>query len=582
MGSFTTEISTRVRKFLAKDKSTQALQISKGATAPMPSSGYDLLNVYGQDALAEYLRLDHDMITRFVDYEEMDDYPEIATALDIFADDATQTESQINRSMWIEAKDRSVQENLDDLFRIRLRADEEGWEIARTVCKYGNDYEELLVGPEGVMGLNYLPPSSMRRIEGPRGELYGFIQDFKGKFGYTPQDWKQLLAQRRGPAMSAENMIPTALEDWEVVHFRLRGKYRRSVYGHSVLEPARWIWKRLALLEDAAMIYRLQRAPERFAFYVDVGDMPPPEALAYLNRVRQQMKKSKFINPTTGKLDMRHNPMSADDDFFFASRNGSDGTRVETVGSPAWQSMEDIQYFQDKMFAAIKIPKAYLGKDEGSVKSVLSQSDVRFARTVLRVQKELKAGYWKMARVHLAAQGLDPFKSEYDIKMTVPSAIFELAQLEVRNARADLANRMREFVSLHWILRNVFAVAEEDIEVILGERQEDSIREALTSAKGEAAAQALVNPQGQGQEPGAPPPPTGQDSVAESKQRIFMRSMQRPITERELFAGDREGEKRAEMKLNQLLKNDVRLAAKLADVSTMLHDIRAIRAKPLR
>lgn len=593
-------IGQKLRSTFAKDKDKKAIELAKGATINVGGAGdqFNLLQTYGMNALSEYLQLDHDMMTRFVDYEEMDDYPEIAAALDIFADDSTQTDTQTNRAIWVESQDRTLQQNLDDLIHRTLRMDEDIWEIGRTVAKYGNDYEELLVTGDGVVGFNFLPPPTVRRIEGARGELHGFIQDFQGKLGFTPDDLKQLLHARANAKPTKERPQNVGLEDWEVVHFRLRGKFRRSVYGHSVLEPARWIYKRLLLLEDAALIYRLQRAPERFAFYIDVGDMPPAEALAYVNRVRQQMKKQKFFNPSTGKLDMRMNPMAQDEDFFIPSRKGTDGTRVETVGAPSWQSMEDIEYFQDKLFAAIKIPKAYLGKEDGTVRAVLSQEDVRFARTVLRLQREIRNGLWKTTRVHLAAQGLDPYKARYDIKMTVPSSIFELAQLEVRNARADLATRMKEFVSLHWILRRVFGISDDEIETLMKEREEDAVREQLNQAKGQSAAEMLMQQAQQaagmgGGEAGSGAPQFdgggGEDqeqqlqSKKASEKALLTDALRRRrntwkgsrITERELFAGgNRESEKRAEDKLAALLKNDKQFAARLNEIGAMLHDVR--------
>lgn len=276
MGFFS-QVANRVRQAWTRDKETVPLQLAKGAAmGGYPQSGYDLLSAYGYDVLGDYLRLEQDLLSRYIDYEEMDDYPEISAAVDIFADDSTQPDTQIHRTVWVTSPDQNVQQTLDDLFNRRLRIDEEIWEIARTLVKYGNDFEELLVTPQGVVGLNFLPPPTVRRIEGPRGELFGFIQDFQGRFGYSPEEFKQIIAKRTssmtGAALpgdrSMQGLDPSlaAMEDWEVVHFRLRGKHRRSIYGFSTLEAARWIWKRLILLEDSALIYRLQRAPERFAF----------------------------------------------------------------------------------------------------------------------------------------------------------------------------------------------------------------------------------------------------------------------------------------------------------------------------
>lgn len=587
----------RVRKFFSSDKESAAREFAKGSTmSSAPSSGYDLLQAYGYDVVSDHLKLEHDLISRFVDYEEMDDYPELMSVIDIFADDATQTDMQINRSMWLSSRDKDLERLGNNLLHRTLRIDDDLWEIARTLVKYGNDYEEILVTENGVRGLNFLPPPTVRRVEGPSGELYGFIQDFKGRTGYSPAELQQIIAARAAGVNSVRDDKVTALEDWEVVHFRLRGKQRRSIYGHSVLEPARWIWKRLMLLEDSALIYRLQRAPERYAFYVDVGDLPPKEAMAFINKVKQQYKKKKFVNPTTGKMDLKWNALAQDEDFFVPSRKGSDATRIEVLGSPSWQAMDDIEYFRDKLFAAVKVPKAYLGQEQGVARAVLSSEDTRFARSILRIQRELRNGMSKVVRVHLAATNQDP-RAEYDIHMTTPSSIFELAQLEVRNAKADLASRMREHVSLHWVLANVFGMGNSEIETIVNQRQEDTIRDLESEGKGQAAAQKAAEGgggDGGGFEPSGPPSPgpapAGEltpgtaegPQAAESirrfdfelaKERMRRNTYQRPLTEEELFRGSGEADKRANDKLARVLENDKMLANRLVEVRDLLKDL---------
>lgn len=513
------------------------------------------------------------------------------SAVDVYADDASQPDTQLQRSVWVSSPDKTLQGVLDDLFYKRLRLDEEIWEITRSLVKYGNNYEEMLVTSDGVVGLNFLPAPTVRRVEGPRGELYGFVQDFKGRFGYSPQEFQKILAQRTEAirmAMQPGGVPPagdlfqrvSALEPWEVAHFRLRGKHRRSVYGYSVLEPARWIWKRLMLLEDAAMIYRLQRAPERYAFYVDVGDLPPGEALAFVNKVRQQHKKKRFVNPSTGKLDLKFEPIAQDDDFWVPVRKGVEGTRIEVLGGPSWQHMDDVQYFQTKMFSALKVPKAYLAQDDNTARAVLSSEDVRFARSVLRVQREVRNGLGKIARTHLAALNIDPYSVEYSIHMTVPSAIFELAQLEVRNARADLAARMREHVSLRWVLENVYQLSNEDIRIIIQERSEDTIREGKAqaeveklSALAQAAAQGATTPPEAGGESANPRDALSGLRLLERRLAALPSKLRGPISEKELLRGDRSAEKRAEGKLDRILRENSQQSKRLREVGALLRDV---------
>jgi hypothetical protein len=463
-------------------------------------------------------------------------------------------------------------------------------------CKYGNDYEELLVNADGVRGINYLPPPTVRRLETPKGDLIGFMQDFKGRFDFTNNDFQRTLSAKFDLSVNTDpmNQPVAAFESWEVVHFRLRGKERRSVYGHSALEAARWIWKRLMLLEDAALVYRLQRAPERFAFYVDVGDLPPQEALAFVNRVRQNFRKKRFVDPGTGKLNLKFDALSQDEDFFVPTRKGVDSTRIETLGAPQWQAMDDIEYFRDKLFSAIKVPKAYLGQESGVARAVLSSEDVRFARTVLRIQRELKNGLRKVARVHLSALGLDPYAVDYDINMTVPSAIFELAQMEVRTAKADLAARMRDFVSLQWILSNVFGLSEDEIVTIKKQRSGESAEDA----ENQATAQNIMTPPPPPMEapPGEAPPeegPYGPPAEARQPNRVVKAlsssrdaARRRGIpthsgfSDRELTEGyNPKDTKRMDAKLDTILKSDRGLELRLREIGGLLRDLNARGAR---
>lgn len=478
----------------------------------------------------------------------------------------------------------------DEVFDIEIDDDSHNFVVDGVVVH--NSYEEILVDENGVRGLNFLPPPTVRRVEGPRGELYGFIQDFKGRTGYSPAELHKIIAQRASGSHSSGRMEHVvALEDWEVVHFRLRNKQRRSIYGNSVLDGSRWIWKRLMLLEDSALVYRLQRAPERYAFYIDTGSLPPKEALAHVNKVRQNFKKKKFINPTTGKMDLKFNSLSPDEDIFIPATKGNDSTRVEVLGSPSWQHMDDIEYFRDKMFSTLKIPKAYLGQDQGVARAVLSSEDTRFARSVQRIQRELRNGFSKIIRIHLAAIGIDPSRAEFQVHMTSPSSIFELAQLEVRNARADLASRMREHVSLPWVLANVFNMGDKEVETIIKQREEDTIRDMGAEGKGQAAA-ARANPEEGGfggsggfdaATPDRPQPedePAGElrpqtqdgpvvpESLSERRRVSSPRSRASKPSPTELDA-----ERRANENFNRLMENDRNLSKRIHEIRGMVREL---------
>jgi len=571
---FISDIAGKIEKFWKFDKEAQNVELARGTTNAVALQGYG--NDYGYSSkLSSLLAIEQDLLSRYADYEEMDDYGELSSALDIYADDATQPDTEINRTIWTTSKDANLQKILNDLHHRRLRLDEEMWEIARSLCKYGNDFEELLVTNEGVVGLNHLAPQSARRVEDCYGALSGFVQVFDGSTGVTTDQFEELL-QARNKAISCEAGYPkmqnaVAFEDWEVAHFRLRSKYRRSAYGMSVLDSSRWIWRRLMMVEDAAILFRLQKSMERYAFYVDVGDQPGPEAIAYVNKIRQQYRKKRFVNNQTGKLELRFDPASPDEDFWIPSRAGRDATRIDVVASPVWQTVDDLNYFYGKLFATLKVPKSYLGQDQEVARATLSSQDVRFARTVLRVQRELKNGVNKIDRVHLAALGIDPAKAEFDNHMTVPSAIFELAQLEVRNARADLATRMADFFPTEWLLQHVFGLSDQETKQVLSTKSAEVVQAAINAGRGEAEAQKLMND--------ALPAEESISQGAEVKARTRRALTAMGPVEKE-NKGSSASEKRAAMKLDEILATDHQLARRLEDIKGLLMDIRSVQGRP--
>lgn len=536
---FPRNIVQRLRHALRGDKGKQAsTQLARGTRLAVPDS-YNMLSTFGYDALSDWLKVEYDLMARYVDYEEMDEYPEVASSLDIYADDATQPDTVKGKSLWVDSKDVVIKQRLTELFDHQLRLDEDLWEIARTLVKYGNDFEELIITPEqGVVGMNFLPPPTIRRVEGVKGELLGFLQDLRAQFTMTPDDFKQMLVDRDNvaPGTEHENLASVPFDDFEVVHFRMRGKYRRSIYGFGALESARWIWKRLQLMEDAALIYRLSRAPSRYAFYVDVGTLPPKEAMGHVNRFKNQLKKQKFVDPVSGKLNLKWNPLAYDEDFFIPVRDGKKSAEIDTVTGPSWQHMEDIEYFLRKLYSALKVPKSYLnyGDDEsGKQKGTLSQEDVRFARTVIRIQRELRNGVKKIGRVHLAALGIDAPDNAYDIGMTVPSAIFELAQVEVKNAKLEFAEKIGAYVSQYWIMSKVLGFSDEEIADISRQRAREG--------------QAGVGPGAQG------------GGMSEAK----------------LFAGNPKHERLVEDNFHGLLLQNKQLGRRLLELQALTEEIRS-------
>jgi hypothetical protein len=471
---FADNIASKIRALFVNSPEKQVDKLRRGENFVTPdNSPYSYLD--GYDTLSQSLRLEQTLMQRFADYEEMDDYPEIGSAIDIYADDATIPDSMTGKSVWPTSKDLASRAALENLFYKRLKLDETVYVLARTLTKYGNCYAEIVADESGVLGWSYLPPATMRRVEEKNGVLIGYVQDPTGGFAVSRDQIKKAIESGK---KTIDSVI--VFEPWEIVNWRLQGRDVGSEYGHSVLEPARWIWRRLVMAEDSALVYKLTRSPARFAFYVDVGDLPPAQAIAYVNQVKQQYKKKKLFNTSTKKLEFRMNPLNAQEDFWVPSRNGQDSTRIDVIAGPDYQAVEDLEYFRSKLFSAIKVPASYLGLGGETSRAALSQEDVRFARTVMRIQREIRNGLRRVSRIHLALIGIDPDEIDFEIRMSVPSAIFELAQIELRNAQADNATRLLEFFPRNWVISHVFDFSEEVAQALAQEKEDEARMEQRT------------------------------------------------------------------------------------------------------
>lgn len=292
-----------VGKFFRRQAAGQAAVAARGASgeatmphalpnAPMDAGGMG--SQYLQ--LATMLSVDADLLLRFADMENMDDYVETSVALDVYADCSTIADSVRGQVLWGVSKDKVVRDIINDLLDRRLRIEDDIWAAIRTFTKYGNAYAEVITNEKGVLGLNWLPPPTMRRIVDQRGTLIGFVQDPSGEFGFnltTREDLDRLRSAQGGPAQNGAVFF----QPWEVVHWRLRGKQMRALYGFGVLDSARWVWKRLLMLEDSSLTNKLLKAPARFAFYIDTGEIPPREARAAVDEVRRRYKKKRIMDP---------------------------------------------------------------------------------------------------------------------------------------------------------------------------------------------------------------------------------------------------------------------------------------------
>lgn len=537
-----------IRSVFGREQQKQELSVSGRELAKLAARyggqlpGIDVSGVLSGDLFS----LDKRRLYRYVDYEEMDLYPEISSALDIYSDDSTQTDSTTNKSIWIECNDEKIRKDLDDMFYKRLIIEEKIWPWTRNLCKYGDDFEEIIVSDgEGVIDLSFLPTPTMWKVENDHGDGLGYVQSFSQNFSIDIKKFEELTKKGiDGGAKVNEQSDIAIFDNWRVCHTRLLSKHREAIYGMGVAEPARWIWKRLTLLEDAVMVFKLTRSPSRYAFYVDVTGTSNQQADRAIQDVVNRIKKKKFVDPNTGKLNLKFSPLAFDEDFFLGVRDGKESVRVDSLNGPNYQQIEDVQYFLNKLYAALKIPKAYLGYEENlPSKATLSSEDIRYGRTVLRIQRELRNGLRKIANVHLAARKIDPASVDFEIMMTVPSSISELGQMEIRRARADLANSMQAHVSLYWLLSNVYGMSDDEIQKISQQKKEE---QKMAAAGGGGRFGGFESVAGKG----------------------------RPITEQELMRGNREHEKRIEeIVRSEFEKSNTKIGAQLRETGLLVRDI---------
>ena len=415
------------------------------------SSGY---NAYTRDFALSYQAARMDL---FRDYDTMDMDPILSSALDIYADECL-TYNEIGKMITVHSTNNNVKRILENLFDEVLNVRFNLWSWVRNMTKYGDFYLKLYVTPEyGVYMVEPISAYNVERIENSDPANKRYV-----KFQLRPTDTSQ-----------AE-----MLENYEVAHFRLISDSNFLPYGKSMIEGGRRVWKQLSLMEDAMLISRIMRAPERRIFYTDIGNIPPNEVDAYMQKMMDKMKKVPYIDEQTGEYNLRFNLQNMIEDYYIPVRGGDSGTKIDTLAGMEWTGIDDLEYIKTKMMAALKIPKAFLGYEEGiSGKATLASEDVRFARTIQRIQRIICSELSKIAIVHLYAQGYrDESLVDFELELTNPSTIFEKEKIEIWQDKIGVAIDMVEnkFFSFNWVYKNIFNMSEDDIREVKDEVVEDA------------------------------------------------------------------------------------------------------------
>lgn len=409
-------------------------------------------NLYSQAIYYEPTRL-----ASFYDYESMEYTPEISAALDIYGEESTTT-NEDGYILQIYSESNRIKGILTDLFNNRLDINTNLPMWTRNTCKYGDNFVYLKLDSEkGIMGCQQLPNIEIERLE--RGmkikPSHNSTEDAKSlKFVWKVKDME--------------------MNTWEVAHFRLLGDDRKLPYGTSMLEKARRTWKQLLLSEDAMLVYRTSRAPERRVFKVYVGNMDDKDVEPYIQRIANKFKRDQVVDSKTGNVDLRMNQMAVDQDYFIPVRDPAQTSPIETLaGATNLSEIADIEYIQKKLLTALRVPKAFLGFEEvvGDGKN-LALKDIRFARTINRIQKSMIQELNKIAIIHLFILGFEDELTNFTLGLTNPSTQADLLKIEnwkekitlYKDAVSDPGNGIQA-VSTTWAKKHILGFSDEEIKL---------------------------------------------------------------------------------------------------------------------
>jgi len=383
----------------------------------------------------------------FRDYDAMDQDPIISSALDIYADEST-TKNEYGDVLQIKSTNENVRELLHNLFYDILNIEFNLWPWVRNLVKYGDAFLALEIAPEkGV--INVMPHSTynVERLEGTDPNNQNYVKYKVELDQYGKKEYEQ----------------------YEMAHFRMLSDTNFLPYGKSMVEGARRIWKQLSLMEDAMLIHRIMRAPEKRIFKIDIGNIPPTEVDNYMQKIINKMKKTPFVDKNTGDYNLKYNIQNLTEDFFLPVRGSDSGTNIENLQGLEYAAIEDIEYLRNKLFASLRVPKAYLSYDENvNGKATLAAEDVRFARTIERIQRTVVSELTKIAIVHLAAQGIeDSEMTNFELTLTNASTIYEQEKVNLWSEKVRLASDAKalNMLSSDWAYHNIFGLSQDEVDI---------------------------------------------------------------------------------------------------------------------
>ncbi len=415
-------------------------------------------SIYGYQSTMNYQTLRPQL---YSDYDAMDSDAIVASALDIVADECT-LKNENGEVLQIRSSDEDVQQILYNLFYDVLNIEFNMWPWVRNMLKYGDFFLKLEIAEK--IGVYNVIPYTAFHIERQDGYDKDNPASIRYRFDPNGVEMASTYGYYNVPN-SGDQANAIFIDNYEMAHFRLLTDLNFLPYGRSYLEPARKLFKQYTMMEDAMLIHRIVRAPEKRIFYINVGNIAPAEVENFMQKTISKMKRTPYIDQETGDYNLKYNMQNLLEDFYIPVRGNDQATKIDNLGGLQYDGIQDVEYLRDKMFAALKVPKAFMGYEKDLTgKATLAAEDIRFARTIERIQRILVSELTKIALVHLYTQGYtDENLTNFDISLTTPSIIYDQERVALMTEKMTLAQAMvdSKIVPTDWIYENIFHFSED-------------------------------------------------------------------------------------------------------------------------
>jgi hypothetical protein len=413
----------------------------------------------------------------YSDYDIMDTDAIIASALDIVAEECT-LKNDLGEVLQIRSSNEDIQKSLYNLFYDVLNIEFNLWAWIRQMCKYGDFFLKLEISEKfGVYNVLPIAAYHMEREEG-----YDKENPFAIQFKYSPDGfYTGGSGYYNVSGTDRKNQPGIYFDNYEVAHFRLLTDNNYLPYGRAYIEPARRLFKQYTLMEDAMLIHRIVRSPDKRIFYLNVGSIPPNEVENFMQKTISTMKRTPFIDQETGQYNLKYNQQNLLEDYFIPVRGGDQVTKIDTLPGLQYAGIEDVTYLRDKLFAALRVPKAFMGYEKDLTgKATLAAEDIRFARTIDRIQRITLSELYKIALVHLYTQGYTAEElTNFELHLTTPSIIYDQEKIALLTQKVELAQKIMEskLLPTDWIYDNIFHLSQDQYDEYRDMTVEDAKRE---------------------------------------------------------------------------------------------------------